>query len=133
MRISNDTLFMKIRFLLFSVILGGIAGCNIPGLIQPTSVPPTLVPAGEQEISEAQVTFYIEIPVETPTDEPILLSVLDEVTGLALNAKRFQTEQLDDTHYSVTLPFKLFIPLRNCILEFAASIKTEDIPTKTSE
>lgn len=88
-------------------LLVGLAGCNVPGWIQPQPEQSTPIPVGEVDNPEAQVSFYLEIPANTPTDEPILLSLLDEVTGLALNAKRVPMEQLDDTHYVVTIPFRL--------------------------
>ena len=81
------------------------AGCDV--LPQTTPEPAPLVPSGDESIPEALITFYVEIPADTQPDEPILLSVLDEVTGLALNAKRYPMEKIDETHYAVALPFKV--------------------------
>ena len=85
-------------------------GCNIPGFSPAPPLPSPTEPVAENDDSEALealVTFNVEIPSNTPDDEPILLSILDEVTGLALNAKRFQMEAIDETHYKLTLPFEL--------------------------
>ena len=91
---------------IFALLLSLIS-CDQIGLAPATSEPPPLVSSGTQAIPEALVTFYVEIPADTLADEPILLSVLDEVTGLALNARRYPMEKIDETHYAVALPFKL--------------------------
>jgi hypothetical protein len=94
-----------ISLLLGIFSLSVLISCD--ALPQATTEPAPLVPAGVESIPEAVITFYAEIPADTPPDEPILLSVLDEITGLALNAKRFPMEKIDDTHYKVALPFKV--------------------------
>jgi len=111
MSLSNNSIYKSIKIIglpIIFTILAGLTGCDsIPGLQQPTPEPAPLVPAGEQSIPEAQISFYVEIPTDTPSDEPLLLSVLDEVTGLALNAKRFPMEQIDESHYKISLPFRI--------------------------
>ncbi len=96
-----------IGFLLSFLFLISAASCNLPGLPQGSSETPPLVPAGDQNIPEALITFYVQVPADTPTEEPILLSILDEVTGLALNARRYPMEKVDDTQYKLALPIKL--------------------------
>jgi hypothetical protein len=97
---------ISIFFVAFSILVG-LAGCNLPGPLQSTPALPPPAPSGDQEIPETRVTFYVEIPIDTPVNEPILLSLLDEVTGLALNTRRYPLEKIDETHYSITLPFRL--------------------------
>jgi len=104
---SSNHIIRTIGFLFIITILIGLSSCNIPGFPLSTPEPPPLVPEGEQDIPEAQVPFYVKIPTDTPVEEPIVLSVLDEVTGLALNSKRFSMEKIDESHYSVTLSFRL--------------------------
>jgi hypothetical protein len=53
----------------------------------------------------ALVTFNVQVPADTPPGEPVLISILDEVTGLALNAKRYPMESTQDGHYIIGLPF----------------------------
>ena len=89
------------------LFLASIMGCDVLGFPQATPDAPTLLPAGEQVIPEALITFYVETPADTPKDEPVLLSVLDEVTGLGLNAKRYPMEKIDETHFKLSLPVKL--------------------------
>jgi len=97
-------IFALIFLIAFSI---GLTGCNIPSLSQATPSPSSTAPVQEEVESEVLVTFFVEIPSNTPADEPILLSILDEVTGLALNAKRYKMEAIDETHYKLTLPFEL--------------------------
>jgi hypothetical protein len=104
---ASSKVIRTIRFYFPLIILASLLSCNFPESLQSTPQPAPLVPAGEQIIPEAQISFLVEIPADTPDGEPILLSVLDEVTGLALNAKRYPMDQLDETHYQITLPFRL--------------------------
>lgn len=97
----------KIGFFLIFALISGLVSCDLPGFSTSTPEPPPLVSSGTQNIPEGLVTFYVEIPADTPATEPIMLSVLDEVTGLALNAHRYPMEKVDERHYAVALPFKL--------------------------
>lgn len=54
---------------------------------------------------EAMITFEVELPPNTPLGQPIQLNVLDEVTGLALNVKRFDMQTKGDFNYTISLPF----------------------------
>lgn len=97
----------KIRWpyqLLNLLLLLLLAACDLPLISQPTEelLPP--VPPNTQDNPVALVTFHVEVPADTPPDEPILFSVLDEVTGLGLNARRYTMEQIDETHYIIGLP-----------------------------
>jgi len=66
--------------------------------IQPTSASPTAIP-----IPYAQVTFQVEVPLQTPASDSITLDVLDEVTGLAINPTRYTLKKTDDTHAAITI------------------------------
>ena len=79
-----------------------LTACNLPTL--PTYTSPQTPPTPNPEDDLAVVTFYVEVPPETPPDEPVLLSVLDEVTGLVLNAHRYPMERVDERHYVLGLP-----------------------------
>lgn len=73
------------------------------------SLNPTAEPQPTQEAVKidplATVTFQVEIPNETPPGQAILLSLLDEVTGLGLNISRHEMQPIGDSIYSITLPF----------------------------
>jgi hypothetical protein len=96
-------------FILFLISAFLITACNStePPLLsfQPTQTSTT------QELIEidplATVTFQVEVPQDTPPGQPILLSLLDEVTGLALNSTRKEMQKIGDTTYSITLPFQV--------------------------
>lgn len=55
----------------------------------------------------ATVTFEVEVPHNTPPGQPVMLSLLDEVTGLGLNISRNEMQQIAEYTYSITLPFPL--------------------------
>lgn len=79
-----------------------IAGC-LPGV--PTSQPsitggaPTATP-----LPEAMITFKVSLPESLPAGSGLQLTLLDEVTGLALNPAGYTMEALDATHYFVVVP-----------------------------
>ncbi|HLF75620.1 MAG TPA: hypothetical protein VI524_14790, partial [Anaerolineales bacterium] len=64
---------------------------NIPG--GPTSTP----------APRAEVTFTVRLPEPLPANEILALSVVDEVTGLALNPVDYQMNALDATTYTALL------------------------------
>lgn len=63
---------------------------------------PTATPA-----PEAQITFRVELPAPLSPGDSLLLTLLDEVTGLALNPSSHIMEAEDPTHFSIDLPFQL--------------------------
>jgi hypothetical protein len=74
---------------------------------------PTFTPEPSLEVTD--ITFQVQLPENTPAGETIFLSVLDEVTGLALNpeyhpmeANEGQSEGTNSSEqiYSINLPFK---------------------------
>ena len=74
---------------------------------------PTFTPEPSLEVTD--ITFQVQVPENTPVGETIFLSVLDEVTGLALNpeyhpmvANEAQSGGTDSSEhiYSINLPFK---------------------------
>ena len=79
------------RFFLFSLIalssllLGSCSGITLTDLLpgQGSTQP------GETMV---EVTFYVQIPLNTPDGEIIYLSLLDEVTGLGVNATAHELE-----------------------------------------
>lgn len=83
--------------------------CNIP-LLQPQNTsydPGDVLP--HPELPRAAITFRVTVPANTPPGETIYLSLLDEVTGLALNATDLTMEEAHTPSggprtYSLTLP-----------------------------
>jgi hypothetical protein len=66
------------------------------------------VPVSEAPpVPEALVEFRIRVPENTPVEDSIYLTLLDEVTGLYLNARQFRMveDDIDPLVYKQTLPF----------------------------
>lgn len=67
--------------------------------------------------TETLVTFQVQVPDNTPQNDMVFLSILDEVTGLALNSEHYKMEELPvstqmetsetSRYYSVSLPMKI--------------------------
>ena len=93
-----------ILILMFGILLASCNSAEPPlksiRLSQPESSPENI------EIEPlTTITFQVDIPPDTPPGQPIMLSILDEVTGLALNITRMEMQKVGDTTYSITLPF----------------------------
>ena len=78
---------------------------NISGSDTPTSsasfpLPPTPVPQ-----PMAEIFFAATIPAPLLPGESLVLSVVDEITGLALNPTNYTMQSGDSLHYYVALPF----------------------------
>ena len=55
----------------------------------------------------AQVTFIAVLPEQLAVGETLAIAILDEVTGLALNATLYPMQPRDPQSYAVSLPFPL--------------------------
>jgi len=104
----------------FWLVLVALTGCNMPNLpfLEPTVDPLANTPLEGFATAEAlppppetQVSFRVVVPADSPADQPVYLVLLDEVTGLALNADS-HTMEADSTadpaagqHYRLSLPF----------------------------
>ncbi|MCZ7553304.1 MAG: hypothetical protein M5U05_12090 [Anaerolineales bacterium] len=111
-----------------SLILSAIiflAGCNmpaaawlpdLPGLSAApavTATPGSPIISSVPPAQETLVTFTVQPPPGAPEDEPIFLTLLDEVTGLALNTQPVPMQRSEEpspdgepTH-TITLPFAI--------------------------
>lgn len=85
-----------------------VSGCA-PGWFAATPAASTPDPEAELPGGEpaALVRFEVTIPETPAADDGVQLSILDEVTGLALNIQRYQMQAVDDTHFWVELAFPL--------------------------
>ncbi len=85
-------------------------GCafDINWLIPPTATPsyPDVPPPTPQPMAE--VTFTVTLPAPLVAGENLLLSVVDEITGLALNTSNTIMQGQDALHYSITIPFPIY-------------------------
>ena len=55
------------------------------------------------EIPVSEITFLVRIPANTPSDQSVYLSILDEVTGLPFNPRHIILQELDAENYGVTI------------------------------
>lgn len=90
---------------LVMVILSLACSTSIPPLFSTQTAQPTTTPEARDLQPVTVITFEVEVPPETPSDQSILFSILDEVTGLALNISRQEMQKIDDLTYAITLPF----------------------------
>lgn len=101
------------RILLFIIVLALCSQACAISLIEwptfPTAGPSNPdVPSGPTAtaLPRAEVTFTVRLPDPLPANEVLALSILDEVTGLALNAVDYQMTAVD----AITYTAKLAIP-----------------------
>ena len=87
-------------FIVVFFLLAGCSNAAPPATAPPETTPPAI---GAPEQPPTQVTFRVTIPRDTPPDQPIQLSLLDEVTGLAINPKRYTMTETEDFIYEVTI------------------------------
>lgn len=101
---NKSIYFISVLSVCFAIILTGCSQ-SLPPLISfgPEQSPNTPEPIEIDPLST--VTFLVDIPDNTPPGDTILLSLLDEVTGLALNISRREMQKTGDSTYSITLPF----------------------------
>lgn len=105
------------RFLILITLTLFLSGCNLPPLVGTPPVPSlsaSETPATEvPPLPETLITFRVIAPPNSPTDGLVYLSLLDEVTGLALNTQINAMEPLPPTQegaaqaYLLTLPFPI--------------------------
>lgn len=101
---------------ILSFMVSVLSGCNlsfsfdststptpeVTGTPQPTATPPPL---------KAEITFEVIVP-KMAARPSIDLEILDEVTGLALNAAVYKMNATDDTHFSLKLPLSVGAVIR---------------------
>ena len=120
------------RILLFIVILAlSSQACALSLLKWPFPTTPgtsTTVPSGPTAapLPRAEVTFTVRLPEPLPAGELLAVSVLDEVTGLALNAVDYQMNAVDTITYSATLAIPDQAVIKYRYLRSGASRITED-------
>ena len=96
--------------ILISLIASNLLSCSPAALFtgkdpDSQSTPPTLEITYATPIPEAEITFQVVIPPNTPPDESISINILEEVTGLALNTLTYPMDAIDSQNYGTTLRF----------------------------
>jgi hypothetical protein len=60
-----------------------------------------------QKLSYAETVFEVQVPSALNANEGLLLEVLDEVTGIALNPERFKMTSTDGIMFSIHIPMAI--------------------------
>ncbi len=68
---------------------------------------PTALKNGSQKLAFAETNFEVHLPNGLNPGESVLLEILDEVTGIALNPERFKMESTDGLSFTVGLPLAI--------------------------
>jgi hypothetical protein len=101
----------SLRFYLIILVFGInalLVGCEAGISMQPeqTAIPEVLVPTATPLV-EAMFTFRVALPEPLQPGDSLYLTLLDEVTGLALNPTRHLMQAEDPQTFFVILPFEL--------------------------
>ncbi len=111
---------MRRSFSILILLTIFFSACNSGGL--PTATPSQVLTRPEQpgipestslpSGPETEITFRVAIPANTPENTLVYISILDEVTGLALNVRHFRMEPEPDQpgaprRFRLTLPFAI--------------------------
>lgn len=103
------------RWWTLALIVALLAACALP---QPPAKPGLTPTQAEQTVETpqatqaaaipyAEITFRVETPPNTPPDQPVLINLVEEVSGLALSAQATPMKEEDATHYVASLAFPL--------------------------
>jgi hypothetical protein len=112
---------MRIRYMTIrSAVVALTAGFLLAGCGTGSSYPypiPTSLP-----VPTYTVNFLVHAPEDTPPGNKVVISVLDEVTGLTLNASSYEMHAIDATqwHLQLNLP-------RNALVHYRYSLKSGEI------
>ena len=103
MLIFRSSFLIFLRIVTVVIILFGSTACDLQKYIYPEEVIPTesTLPGS---LALQEVNFSVFVPESTPEDAEVFLDILDEVTGLAFNPKRYLMQKVAERFYTVTIP-----------------------------
>jgi hypothetical protein len=95
-----------------SILFLVLSGCSLslmetPVIHLPSSTPAIALEPTTTPLASAVVTFRVALPSPLLAGETLFLSVVDEITGLGLNAVTYAMQGMDTLHYTVAIPFTL--------------------------
>jgi hypothetical protein len=91
--------------LLIILAIPTLAGCNLPS--QFSQATPNSQYTSVSEIQQTMLTFRLTLQQSIPSGDSIYITMLDEVTGLAIDPHKYILQAEDALHYSVSLPLYL--------------------------
>lgn len=92
---------LTLHFVLSLLALISLSGCQALTIFQPTPAPSTLTPAS---VPLVPLTFQVTVPSATSSGD-VILEVVDEVTGIALNSQRYKMQPAGEQRYTLELGF----------------------------
>ena len=113
-----------IVFLLAAMITScqlNVFGNETPDSSFPYPLPPTPTPQ-----PMAEIFFAATLPAPLLPGESLLLSVVDEITGLAINPKNYTMQSGDSLHYYVAIPLVVNSVLKYRYIKQSAQTILED-------
>jgi hypothetical protein len=115
---------------IISILVLICTACEINVIPMSTPSPDTAEPTGEAEFispqNEAELTFQVQVPGDTSEDERVYLSIMDEVTGLALNAQNVAMEFVDGQHYVYKMSFPVGSVIKYRYLRIGEDITAQE-------
>lgn len=102
---NNYSKFRLIILLSLFLFIAAVSGCSsvesqTPAV--PTPISPTTV--AEKHV---KLTFNVHVPLNTPSEEPIYLHLLDEVTGSSINSVVYELPATGQDLYSINIGLPL--------------------------
>jgi hypothetical protein len=79
---------------LFENPISSVPSTKVPDIVVPSSTPQAM----------AQTTFVVVLPEPLQANETMAIAIMDEVTGLSLNATQYPMSARDSLTYTATLP-----------------------------
>ena len=110
--------------LVLTLSAGAVPACSL--LPTPAGRTPSAATAPRTRPLAAQTTFTATIPEPLGPGENVTLSVLDEVTGLLVNAVNYTMARRDDLTYEAVVPLPLNAPVKYRYARGGATTLTED-------
>ncbi|MEL7644238.1 MAG: hypothetical protein AAGU25_09040, partial [bacterium] len=84
----RPSLLSLLRICAVLIIIISTSACELQQYIYPEEVDPAEI-ANPGTLPLQDVTFSVFVPESTPADAEVFIDILDEVTGLAFNPKRY--------------------------------------------
>ncbi len=109
-------------FLILAVVL---CACTGGQSAAPTPQTQAGVKADPALMTEALVTFKVEVPADSPGGEGVSLMLLDEVTGLGLNPQRYTMRPSGLTHFIASIPIPIGSIIRYRFVRTGMSLAEE--------
>ncbi len=115
----------SILYVILLTTLLSLVGCNLPAGNAPGANSPHF--STSPELKQTSITFKVHLLQPLPGGDSLYISILDEVTGLALNPHKYILQAEDSTTYSLSLPFYLGAVIKYRYSREGASVVDEHL------